>query len=198
MADTGRLFVLIGPGGSGKTAIITAVRSLRPEIRFVPTTTTRPPRPGEMHGREYLFVSEEAFQQLMRSGALLEWETIHGHLYGTQQGPLAALLSQGHTGITSLDYKGGVAVSRAFPDNAVTIFVQPGSLEELRVRLACRPGTTQQDASARLLRAQEEQLHAHDFHYLVTNRNGHIDDAIAAVLAIIDRHIGVTGGSSNA
>lgn len=181
----GRLFVLIGPGGSGKTAIIAAVLACRSEVRFVPTTTTRPPRPGEASGREYFFVSPQEFQTLTAAGALLEWQAIHGNLYGLQRARVEQLLADGRRGITALDFKGSSAVCKAFPGTVTTIFVQPSSLQELRDHLASRPGAIEHDIASRLLRAQEELRHAHEFDYLVTNPDGCLDAAVAKVLQVI-------------
>jgi len=185
VAGKGHVFVLIGPGGSGKTAIIGAVLRRCPHLEFVPTTTTRPPRPGERSGREYFFVTPEEFGRLQEQGSLLEWQVIHGNLYGMQRETVRRVLAGGRFGITSLDYKGGYAICQAFPSSVTTIFVQPSSLEELRQRLAQRPGATAEDVRARLDRALEEQQHAHDFDYLITNRNGHLEEAVDEVLRII-------------
>lgn len=186
MASKGHLFVFIGPGGSGKTALIGRLQAERPACRFVPTTTTRPPRPGEMHGREYFFATDEEFTRLRLCGGLLEWERIHGHLYGTSRHRIAEVLTAGAIGLTSLDYKGGTAVQRAFPCQTTTIFVQPASLDELRLRLEAREGSTPQDVSARLQRTAEELQHAGEFDHVITNRNGRLEDAVAATLRIVE------------
>ncbi len=186
MHSKGHLFVFIGPGGSGKTAMICRIQAERPECRFVPTTTTRPARPGEAHGREYFFASDGEFEHLRLCGGLLEWERIHGHLYGTSRRRIEEVLVADAVGLTSLDYKGGRAVRHAYPRNTTTIFVQPASLDELRTRLEARAGSTPEDVAARLHRTAEELRHADEFDHVITNRNGHLDDAVAAALHIME------------
>ena len=186
----GHLFVLIGPGGAGKTAIISAILSTRPAVRFIPTTTTRPPRPSEQHGREYFFVSDSDFTELRVRGDLLESERTHGNWYGTSRRRIAELLAAGRVGITSLDYRGGQAVRSAFPRQTTTIFVRPGSLDELRARLEARPGANDADVRARLERASEEMAHAQECDYIVENGNSGLDGAVGTVLRIMDHRLG--------
>ena len=183
---TGHLFVLVGPGGSGKTAIISAVLAARPLVHFIPTTTTRTPRPGEQDGYHYCFVSDSEFAAMQARGELLESERIHGNWYGTSRLRIAELLAAGQVGITSLDYRGGTAVRAAFPQQTTTVFVQPGSLDELRARLEARPGSTEADVRARLARAAEEMAHADQCDHLVVNADGALDVAVCAVLSVMD------------
>ena len=187
MASKGHLFVFIGPGGSGKTALISRIQAERPAFRFVPTTTTRPPRPGEVHGREYFFATDGEFARLRQCGGLLEWERIHGHLYGTSRLRIEEVLASDTIGLTSLDYKGGTAIQRAFPCHTTTIFVRPASLDELRLRLEARVGSTAGDVAARLQRTAEELRHAEEFDHVITNRNGRLEDAVAATLRIMEQ-----------
>lgn len=186
MSDRGHLYLLIGPSGSGKTTIIREVVARRPDVRFLPTTTTRAPRPGERNGREYYFVNDEEFDQALARGEFLEWKRIHGHRYGTSRSRLEEAVRSGTAGILSVDILGGLEIKRVFGADATTIFVRPHSTQELLERLVGR-GDDQDDIEGRLRRAEEEMRMASLCDYVVINDNGHLQDAVEAVLRIIDR-----------
>ncbi len=187
MAD-GHLFVLVGPGGSGKTTLIRALTDRRPDISFRPTFTTRSPRPTERDGYDYFFVSDARFDEMIHAGDLLEWQRIHQHRYGTSRRLFEELLREGRLGITSMDYKGGFLVKEAFHEDATTIWVDAGSIEDLRVRLMARSGATEQEVSARVARAAEEMEHRDRFDEVVVNLSGHLDEALRDLLSIVNRH----------
>lgn len=190
MPSSGHIFVLVGAGGSGKTTLIQAVRERYPEIRFMPTTTTRPPRSGEQDGREYFFVSQNEFQRMREENELLEWAEIHGNLYGTSRRRIHELLDAGRIGITSLDYHGAFAVKRAFPEYATTIFVHPLTLAELRERLENRHDTTAADIEKRLARADEETAQASLCDYDLLNATGKLPEALEGLLRIMESTLG--------
>lgn len=188
MVAAGHLFVLVGPGGSGKTTLIRALTAKRPEIAFLPTFTTRALRPTEVDGYDYFFVSDERFDDMIRAGDLLEWQFIHAHRYGTSRRLFADLLEAGHVGITSMDYKGGFLVKEAFGDQATTVWVDAGSIEDLRVRLMARPGATEEEVSARVARATEEMEHRRAFDEVVVNLSGHLEEALRDLVDIVNHH----------
>lgn len=190
MPGPGHLFILVGAGGSGKTTLIQAVREVHPEVRFMPTTTTRPSRPGEMNGREYDFVDDATFGRMRAAGELLEWAEIHGHTYGTSRKRIEGLLASAEVGITSLDYHGAFAVKAAFPDRSTTIFVHPLSLEDLRVRLRTRNDTSIPDIERRIARAAEESAQARNCDYDLLNANGRFDEALRSLLEIMENIVG--------
>lgn len=184
----GHLFLLIGPSGSGKTSIIREITARRPSIRFIPTTTTRPPRPGERNGREYFFVTDDEFDQAISRGEFLEWKQIHGYRYGTSRSRLEEAVRSGVIGIMSVDITGGLEIKRFFGSAATTIFVRPRSTEDLLVRLAGR-GDSQEDIERRMQRALRELQMADHCDAVVVNEQGRLEEAVEAVLAIIDRTI---------
>jgi guanylate kinase len=186
MAKRGHLFLLIGPSGSGKTTLIQEVRQRTPLVRFIPTTTTRPPRPGEENGREYYFVSAQEFDQLIQRGELLEWQWVHGQRYGTSRRRFADAIAQGLLGMTSIDVLGGVAVKAAFPLDSTSIFVRPSSLDELRRRLVARGDTVGEDMDRRLGRAEMEIAQASACDEVLINDNGRLVEAADRLMRIMD------------
>jgi guanylate kinase len=190
----GHLFLLIGPSGSGKTTLIAELCRRLPELGFVPTTTTRAARPGERDGREYFFVSNATFDEMLERGDFLEWKRIHGNRYGTSRSRVAEVLEAGRLGIMSVDILGGVEIRGAFPDRSTAIFVRPSSPAELQRRLEARGDTPGEDAAIRLQRAERELAMAGHCDYTVINDDGRLADAVEAILRII-RERAAQGGA---
>ncbi|MCS6870066.1 MAG: guanylate kinase, partial [Anaerolineae bacterium] len=135
----GLLFVLVGPSGVGKNAIIDRVVARLPNLQRLPTATTRPPRPNEQEGRDHFFVSHERFREMIAEGAFLEYQEVHsGKFYGIIYRVLYDALREGAYLIADIDIRGAAVARATFPDNFVSIFVLPPSLEALRERLAQR------------------------------------------------------------
>ncbi len=181
----GHLFLLIGPSGSGKTTLIQEVRKVRPAVRFIPTTTTRKPRPGEEHGREYFFATDDEFDALIARGDLLEWQWVHSNRYGTSRHRFEEAIEGGVLGITSIDVLGGVTVKSAFPDDSTSIFVRPSSPEELRRRLIARGDTPGEDLERRMERVEMEFAQQGRCDAVVTNDDGHLAVALEQLLEIM-------------
>ncbi len=172
----GHVFLLIGPSGSGKTTLIREIRRRHPEITFIPSTTTRPPRPTETNGVEYFFVTEEEFDAILVRGGFLEWERIHGYRYGSSRERLTDAVARGVIGITSIDILGGLRVKESLGDDATTVFVRPSSVDELRRRLERRGDTNSEDVAVRMERVRMEMEMGCRCEYTVVN-----DDLEAAV-----------------
>jgi guanylate kinase len=190
VGERGHLFLLIGPSGSGKTTLIQEMCRRFDRLRFLPTVTTRPPRPHEVNGREYDFVTHAEFEALTRAGALLEWQEIHGNLYGTSRLRLAEAIDRGVLGITSVDVFGGTRVRAAFPDDSTAIFVRPSSVTELRERLLTRGGASHDDIEVRLARVEMELAQAGQSDYAVVNDNGRLAEAADQLASILTRWLG--------
>lgn len=186
----GHLFLLIGPSGSGKTTLIREALSRVPALRFIPTTTTRPPRPSEQHGREYFFVSADEFDRLVARGDLLEWQWVHGNRYGTSRLRFAQALEEGILGVTSIDILGGIEVKSAFGEDSTSIFVRPSSLDALRRRLLSRGDTDGTDMDTRLQRAEMELGEAARCDYTLINDDGRLAEAADALCSIIEARAG--------
>jgi len=144
---SGRLFVVSGPSGVGKGTLVAEVLKRLPNLRRVVTYTTRPPRPNEASGHDYHFVSPEEFERLKAQGAFLEWAEVYGNFYGSPRKEVERLRQQGYDVVLVLDVQGALSVKRQCPD-AILIFIEPPSLEELRRRME-RRGTDPPEVIAR-------------------------------------------------
>jgi guanylate kinase len=183
-ARQGHLFLLIGPSGSGKTTLIREIRRHCPDVVFVPTTTTRPPRPTEANGREYYFVSDAEFDAMLAAGEFFEWQEIHGFRYGTSRSRILEALRRGSLGILSIDILGGMRLKEELPDHVTTIFVRPSSLAALKERLLARGDTD--DIARRLQRVQMELDLAGRCDYLLVNDD--LEAAVGALRRILEAH----------
>lgn len=166
----GCLIVLAGPSGAGKSSVVGGLRERLPELYFSVSATTRAPRAGEVHGRDYLFVTTAEFDGLIERGELLEWAEIHGGLQrsGTPREPVETALAAGLPVLVEVDLQGARAVKAALPE-AVTVFLDPPSFDELARRLAAR-GTESAAQLARRLETAREELAARDeFDVVVVN-----------------------------
>ncbi|MBN9755917.1 MULTISPECIES: guanylate kinase [unclassified Pseudonocardia] len=168
--DRGRLLVLAGPSGVGKSSVVAGLREALPELLFSVSATTRPPRPGEVDGRDYHFVSREEFDALIERGELLEWAEVHGGLQrsGTPRVPVQQALDQGRPVLVEVDLQGARSVKRVVPE-AVTVFVAPPSMEELTRRLTDRGTDTPEQRERRLRTAIEEMDAQGEFDEVVVN-----------------------------
>jgi guanylate kinase len=162
--------VLSGPSAVGKSTVVRCLRDRVPDLYFSVSVTTRAPRPGEVDGVDYTFVSAEQFQQLIDGGALLEWAEIHGGLHrsGTPAQPIRDALSAGHPVLIEVDLAGARAVKQAMP-KALTVFLAPPSWEALESRLTGRGTETPEAMDRRLATARAELAAQDDFDTVVVN-----------------------------
>jgi guanylate kinase len=154
------LIVLAGPSGVGKSSIVAALRERLPDLFFSVSATTRARRPGEEDGRDYHFVGNDGFDDLIARGELLEWAEIHGGLprSGTPRAPVEEALAAGRPVLVEVDLNGARALKAAMPES-VSVFVEPPSLDELKRRLRKR-GTESPEQFARRLQTAGEELAA--------------------------------------
>lgn len=180
----GIAFVVTGPSGAGKSSVIAALLRRDRALGFSVSATTRPQRPGEVHGRDYYFVSEAEFEHWVESGALLEWTVYQGHRYGTPRSEVEAKLTEGSDLVLSVEVNGALAIARAgLPHPVVLIFLVPPSREELRRRIRARGTESEEALQERLAIAESELTRIPEFHYLVVNDR--LRDAVARVQAVI-------------
>jgi guanylate kinase len=157
-------------------------------MEYSVSCTTRAPRPGEVDGRDYRFVSRHRFDQLVEEDAFLEWADVYGHAYGTLAGPIADALDQGRSVILEVDMQGAASVREAgLP--VVLVFLQPPSFDELARRLRSRGTEDEITLAARLAKAEREMEQSEWFDHVVVNDD--VERAAQEVAAIID---GVTAG----
>jgi len=165
---TGQLFVVSGPSGSGKSSLIAEVLE-RVDIDYSVSATTRLPRPGEINGRHYHFISLSAFRALIDSDALLEWAEYNNHFYGTPEEPILSANEAGRSVLLEIELQGAKQVRKRRED-AVMIFISPPSMEVLEHRLRSRGDTDDDDVAERLEIAATEMEAAPDvFDHLVVN-----------------------------
>ena len=174
--------MISGPSGVGKGTVVRRLLQLHPDLFLSVSCTTRPPRPGEVDGREYRFVPEERFQEFIDRGVFLEWAKVYGHRSGTPVAPLEDALRAGRDAVLEIDVQGADIVRRRVPD-AVLIFLSPPSEEELARRLRERRTEGEPELARRLAAAREEMAQAAWFHHVVVNDDA--DRAAAEVASII-------------
>ena len=182
----GRLIVLAGPSGVGKSSVVAALRERLPDLHFSVSATTRAPRAGEVDGRDYRFVGNAGFDELIARGDLLEWAEIHGGLQrsGTPREPVERALAEGRPVLVEVDLHGARALKAALPE-AVSVFVEPPSLAELERRLRER-GTESPEQFARRLQTAREELAARaEFDVALVN-----DDVKAVADRLVDLLVG--------
>ncbi|WP_313409946.1 guanylate kinase [Aeromicrobium sp.] len=169
MAERGRLVVLAGPTAVGKGTVAAWVREHHPEIYMSVSATTRPPRPGEVDGKHYHFVSAEEFDRLIENDGLLEWATVHGvNRYGTPRAAVEAKLAQGESVLLEIDLQGARQVRHHLPE-AFLVFLAPPSWDELVRRLVGRGTETEAERERRLATAREELAAVSEFDATIVN-----------------------------
>ncbi len=164
----GLLFVVSAPSGAGKTTLCKQIVSIVPDVWYSISYTTRKPRPGEEHGRDYYFVEERVFQDMIERNEFLEYARVYGHWYGTPRKALSDTLEQGIDVLLEIDVQGAMQVKKKFED-AVYIFILPPSLEVLRTRLQARAGDSPEEIQQRLQKAREEVWSYREYYYIVRN-----------------------------
>jgi guanylate kinase len=175
--------ILSSPSGGGKTTITHEILARRKDVGYSVSCTTRPPRDGELDGRDYHFLSTKEFKRGQAAGEFAESAEVHGHLYGTLRAEVARVLSSGKHVIMDIDVQGTKQFFAAFPES-VLIFILPPSAEALVERLAAR-GTEDPKSLIRRFRSAKDELKAVDLYpYVVVNDR--IDSAVAAISSIID------------
>ena len=178
------LIVLSGLSGAGKDAVLTGLRQSCYPLEFIITVTTRARRPNERDGVHYRFVSRNKFQELIDRHEMLEWANVYGHYYGVPRVPVKQALDSGKDVIVKVDVQGAATIKKILPQ-AVFIFLAPTSMEELGLRLKQRRTESPSDLDLRLKTAEEELEKLPLFDYMVINRQGEIDHAVADIEAII-------------
>lgn len=183
-STAGNLVVLLGPSAVGKSTVVARLKAEVPDLYFSVSMTTRAPRPGEVDGKDYFFVSREEFDQHIAAGEMLEWADIHGGLQrsGTPAKPVTDALAAGKPVLVEVDLVGARSMMQAMPE-AHTVFLAPPSWEVLVSRLTGR-GTESPEVIERRLETARTELAAQDeFDTVVVNDN--VDDAVAEIAAIL-------------
>jgi guanylate kinase len=186
MSAEGRLIVISGPAGVGKTSIVKEVLR-RTGADYSVSATTRSPRAGEVNGRDYHFTDRAKFQGMVRSGRMLEWAEVFGQLYGTPEGPVREALAAGRTIVLDIDVQGAIQVHKKMPE-ATFVLILPPDAQELKRRLVGR-GSEDAASLARRLAAAEKEISAAKasgvYNHAVVNDR--LEGAVQAVVEIIQK-----------
>ena len=183
MSERGKLLVISGPSGAGKSTVVAKAIEGRTDICFSTSVTTRSPRPGEVHGREYFFVNFERFREMVENDELLEHAEYVANRYGTPRSYVEKRLEEGMNVLLDIEVQGARQVRKKMPE-AILIFIAPPSLVELERRLRGRGTDTERAIEGRLIRARQEYQEADFYDYLIVNDD--IDKAAAKLNAIIE------------
>ena len=166
----GDLFVVVAPSGAGKTSLVNRLLEVERGIRLSVSYTTRAPREGEVDGREYHFVSREAFESMIAAGDILEHANVYGNYSGTSRRWIEAELAGEHDVLLEIDWQGALQVRSLFP-RMVGIFILPPSIGELRRRLTARGKDSAEVIEKRMSSAREEISHVLEFEYIIVNED---------------------------
>lgn len=181
----GLLIILSSPSGAGKTTLARRLLAADPAVAFSVSATTRPPRPGEVDGREYHFTTRAEFQAMVARGDLLEHAEVFGNLYGSPRAPIERAMAEGRDTLFDIDWQGGQQIRNSpLGREVVSIFILPPSLSELERRLRARGQDSAEVIAGRMARALDEVSHWAEYDYVLVNRD--LDATEAQVRHIVE------------
>ena len=181
-ARRGKLFVIAAPSGAGKTSLVRALLERDPTLRFSISYTTRARRSSEVEGRDYFFVDEPRFREMVRAGEFLEHARVFDHWYGTGREHVASLLAAGFSVVLEIDWQGARQVRERAPESH-SVFILPPSVAELERRLRGRQTDSEAVIARRLRDAQSDMTHWHEFDHVVVNDD--FDTALDRLAVVI-------------
>ena len=184
----GKLFLLVGPSGSGKSSVLTELKKVHPQYTYPLSATTRAMREGEKEGEIYHFYTKEKFKKGIESGEFLEWAIVHqDNYYGLIKQPILKGLSDGKTIIREVDIQGFDSIRKEIPvENLITIFITAGSKEELIERIINRAKISEDELAKRKVSMHKEINRLRDCDYMVENKNGELEKTVQKVAEIIN------------
>ncbi|NOX20726.1 MAG: guanylate kinase [Nitrospirae bacterium] len=180
--NKGNIFIISAPSGAGKTTLCRMILEQLDDIEFSISYTTRPPRPGEVDGRDYYFVSKDEFMQMVQEEEFIEWAEVHGNLYGTSKKRLLERVSKGIDVLLDIDTQGAAQIKEKGLE-AVYIFILPPSLSVLRERLEGRASDSEDVINRRLKKAVEEIAAYKMYNYVIINDK--LDEAFELLKAVV-------------
>lgn len=179
------LVVISGPSGVGKDAALERMKERRLPFHFVVTATTRAPRAGEVHGRDYFFLSKDEFAEMIEHDELLEYAVVYDDFKGVPKQQVRDALASGLDVVMRVDVQGAATIRTAIP-GTVTIFISTASEAELKERLAARNTETAESLKLRIATARKELQRLHEFDYCVVNHQGALDETVDEIVAVIE------------
>jgi guanylate kinase len=183
IARRGLLLVLSSPSGAGKTTLSRRLLAADAGLRMSVSVTTRPPRPGEVDGRDYRFIDVAEFERLKAAGELLEWAHVHGNLYATPKAPVAAALESGEDVLFDIDWQGARQLEERLGADVVLVFILPPGGKVLEQRLKARKQDSEAIVAQRLSAAADEIGHWLEYDYVLVNAD--LDESLAGLSAIL-------------
>jgi guanylate kinase (EC 2.7.4.8) len=182
----GRLFILSGPAGTGKGTLRERLFAAIDTLSYSVSCTTRLPRPGEVDGKDYFFISEPQFLKMVDEGGFLEWAHVHKHLYGTPTKEILEAIGMGKNVVIEVDVQGARQIREKLPQ-AIGIFIRPPSMEDLERRLRSRGTEDEQAIAVRLTNAQYEMSSIQDYQYVIVNDD--VERASAELIHLVQELI---------
>ncbi len=183
IARRGLMLVLSSPSGAGKSTLSRLLLEAEPLLAMSVSVTTRPPRPGEVDGKDYHFVDADTFSRMREEGALLEWAEVFGNRYGTPRAPVMAALEAGRDVLFDIDWQGAQQLSQRAGEDVVRVFILPPSAEALEARLRGRAQDPEEVVQARMAGAAAEISHWPEYDYVVVNDV--LEESLAGLRAIL-------------
>jgi guanylate kinase len=184
VARRGLLIILSSPSGAGKSTLAARLRAWDPTLNFSVSATTRAPRPGEEHGREYYFHSREEFQDMVAKGDMLEHAEVFGNYYGSPKGPVEEAINAGRDVLFDIDWQGGQQVrASALGKHVLSIFILPPSIPELERRLYARAQDSKEVIDGRMSKSRDEISHWPEYDYVLVNED--LDETEARLKTIV-------------
>ena len=183
-----KVLIFSAPSGSGKSTVVNHLLGLHPEFEFSVSATSRPPRGQEQDGVEYYFLDVEEFRSRIADDAFVEYEEVYpGRFYGTLKSEVERIWANGHVILFDVDVKGGVSLKKYFGDQALSVFIQAPSVEELRRRLVLRGTDSEEDIEKRVAKASEEMTYADKFDYVLVNDD--LQTALKEAEDVVDKYL---------
>lgn len=187
MLNRGKNIIIVAPSGTGKSTLIKMLSEKYPNLKWSVSTTTRAKRAGEVEGRDYFYVSENKFTEMISGEMFVEWAKVHGNYYGTSKSFVENGLSNGLNLLFDLDLQGVDSFKKLFPHDTVVIFIKPPSIDVLAQRLLKRNTDSEEVIQRRLQSAEKEITRADDFDHTIVNND--LEEAFTDLVKIIDRVI---------
>ena len=187
----GKVLIFSAPSGSGKTTIVKHLLKTFPILQFSVSACSREKRAGEIHGKDYFFLSAGEFKEKIENKEFLEWEEVYpGHFYGTLRSELPRIWDAGNIVIFDVDVVGGLNIRKQFPTDSLAVFVQPPTLQELEKRLKARSTESGESLKKRLAKAKQEMEYAKEFDIILVNDNlkKALDGAVKIVSDFLKKH----------
>ena len=186
LKQNGHRFILSAPSGAGKTTLCRAILEQFPAMRYSISHTTRKPRPGEVNGIDYFFITPDEFQERLGENRWAEWANVHGNYYGTSVDFLESQSAAGHDVLLDIDVQGAKQILARYPDHTVTIFIMPPSMTVLKERLIARGAENNAEMEKRLQNAVGEMAQKDLYQHVIVN--DHLPESIRKLSALISKY----------